>query len=252
MGKDKAGSYRVVLRTLPDWDDYLRRESGLPGQRANLELAQVVADEGDEARFEHLRSYSPEKALTNTPGEFLAFCGVLGLGKLTAEGRTELLEVLKRYADDPRWRVREAVAMALQRFGDADIGALLREMEGWVGGSYLERRAAAAALCEPRLLADQGVKVRVLHILDDITRSIEASNDRKDPDFKVLRQGLGYCWSVAVAASPKEGMRWMERWLHSSDPDVSWIMRENLKKKRLERLDPVWVLAWRKKFGRAD
>jgi hypothetical protein len=50
------------------------------------------------------------------------------LGRLLAEGRTELLEVLRRLASDPRWRVREGVAIALQKFGDADMAGLLRAM----------------------------------------------------------------------------------------------------------------------------
>jgi hypothetical protein len=33
----------------------------------------------------------------------------------------------------------------------------------------------------------------------------------------------------------------MERWSESSDPDIHWIMRENLQKKRLVRMDPDWV-----------
>ncbi len=57
----------------------------------------------------------------------------------------------------------------------------------------------------------------------------------------MLRKGLGYCWSVAVAALPEPGKARMERWLASDDPDVRWIMRENLKKARLQRLDPEWV-----------
>jgi hypothetical protein len=37
----------------------------------------------------------------------------------------------------------------------------------------------------------------------------------------------------------------MARWLANSNPDVRWIMRENLKKKRLERLDAAWAAAMR-------
>ncbi|MCY1247415.1 hypothetical protein D9M72_607440 [compost metagenome] len=55
----------------------------------------------------------------------------------------------------------------------------------------------------------------------------------------MLRQGLGYCWSVAIAASPAEGFRRLERWAASDDKDVRWIVRENLKKARLARADPA-------------
>jgi hypothetical protein len=56
-----------------------------------------------------------------------------------------------------------------------------------------------------------------------------------------LRKGLGYCWSVAVAAAPETG--WpafeavVERAASDGDRDLRWIARENLRKRRLERLD---------------
>ena len=32
----------------------------------------------------------------------------------------------------------------------------------------------------------------------------------------------------------------MEHWLVSPDPDIRWIMRENLKKNRLVQMDAAW------------
>jgi hypothetical protein len=114
----KSAQYRETLRTLEDWDSFLLEESGLPGPRGNLELAQAVADEGDETLFRRYLSFDAEKAPVNSPYEFLAFCGAVGLGRLLAEGKTEVLETLRLCASDPRWRMREGVAMALQRFGE--------------------------------------------------------------------------------------------------------------------------------------
>ena len=109
----------------------------------------------------------------------------------------------------------------------------------------MEQRAAAAALCEPRLLTQPEHAAAVLTILDGITESIEQISDRKADAFKTLRQGLGYCWSVAAAALPDTGKPLMERWLASPDPDIHWIMRENLKKNRLVKIDAAWVARWR-------
>ncbi|NVM56766.1 MAG: hypothetical protein HWN51_01410, partial [Desulfobacterales bacterium] len=221
----------------------------LPGPRANLELVQAVAEEGDEALFRRFLALDPEKAPTNSPYEFLALCGVVGLGKILAEGKTEVLETLRRYASDPRWRMREGVAMALQRFGEEDTDALLQEMGQWSKGSPLEKRAAAAALCEPKLLREEAQILRVLQILDEITASLRPVENRKSDEFKVLRKGLGYCWSVAVAALPAEGKKMIEKWFLSDDEDVRWIMRENLKKKRLTRMDAAWVEKWKTQLG---
>ncbi len=240
----KTDTYRQTLRTLHDWDQFLLKESGLPGPRANLELVQAVADEGTLELFQCCLSYTPDRASTNSPEVFLAVCGVVGLGRLLAEGDRDQLVVLRECANDPRWRMREAVAMALQRWGDADMPALLKEMAVWAKGSLLERRAAAAALCEPRLLTDPKHAMCVLKLLDTITTSVTREADRKSEDFKTLRQALGYCWSVAVVALPVEGKPAMEKWLRNSDPDVAWIMRENLKKNRLVRMDAKWVKKW--------
>jgi hypothetical protein len=242
----KVDRYRDVLRTLADWEPYLRAESGLPGPRGNLELAHTVAQEGDETQFRRWASLGPDQAPENTPDGFLAVCGVIGLGWIAAGAATRVVDAarlsdLRCYAADPRWRLREAVAMALQYVGDADMDTLLGEMERWAQGNPLEQRAAAAALCEPRLLHDPAHARRTLAILDAITAAIPDQPDRRGDAFKTLRQGLGYCWSVAVAALPAEGKPLMEKWLGHPDPDIRWIVRENLKKARLERMDPAWL-----------
>jgi hypothetical protein len=241
----KTDYYRQILHTLEVWDSFLLQESGLPGPRGNLELVQVVADEGDEALFWRYLGFGPDVAPTHSAQEFLAVCGVVGLGRLLTEGQMEVLDTLRQCASDPRWRVREGVAMALQRWGEQDMEALLREMTVWSQGSFLEQRAAVAALCEPKLLKDPQHSKDVLQILDQVMALLTKVEDRKSDDFKVLRKGLGYCWSVAVAALPEAGKPLLEKWLTSEDKDVLWIMRENLKKDRLSRVDAAWVEKWR-------
>jgi hypothetical protein len=260
----RSAEYRSALRSLADWDPFLLANSGLPGPRGNLELAQAVADEGTEEQFRRWLTFAPDKAPVNSPEEFLAFCGILGMGALLARaaGRAaertwptvddprsifdpsstdSPMQILRRCAADPRWRSREAVAMGLQRWGDADMDALLQAMVEWSQGTPWEQRAAAAALCEPRLLGNPLHAAATLRILDTITTSLDQSRSRKSEAFRVLRQGLGYCWSVAVAACPDEGKALMEKWCADPDPDIRWIMRENLRKNRLVRMDPTWT-----------
>ena len=237
----KTDMYRAKLRTLENWDTFLSQESGLPGPRGNLELAQAVADEGTAELFE---------GYIASPDEYQAVCGTIGLGRLVVNGKRKYLKNLRALASDSRWRVREGVAMALQRVGDKDMDSLLREMETWSKGNPLEQRAAAAALCEPRLLNEPKLVLQVLQILDDITAGIERIADRKSTEFQALRKGLGYCWSVAVAVLPDKGKANMEKWFSSQDRDVVWIMKENLKKNRLARMDAAWVAKWRKRLAR--
>jgi hypothetical protein len=245
----KVEAYRAVLRGLDDWDTYLMAESGLPGPRGNLELARAAALEGNPERLARYRALSPDQAPVNSPQGFLAFCGVLGLGEQLAQGAMAALGELRKHAGDPRWRIREAVAMALQRWGEADLPALQAAMEAWAEGNLLERRAVVAALCEPALLREQAAARIALKILDRVTASLVAESDRRGEDFRVLRQALGYGWSVAAAADLPAGKQAMQAWFGSPDPDVRWVMKENLKKKRLERLDPAWVEHWFERYN---
>ena len=239
----RVDEYRQALRQLPEWEPFLLAHSGLPGPRANLELAAATADVADAATLRRWSALGPDEAPSGSPREFLPFCGVVGLGRLLAEGDRSQLDALRRHASDPRWRIREAVAIALQRYGDADFDALLRGMHAWAAGSPLERRAAVAALCEPRLLTGPDRVRGVLGLLEDVTAGLRRLGDRRSDEVRTLRKTLGYAWSVAVAADPEVGRPRFERLLADDDPDVRWIVRENLRKKRLERVDRAWVEA---------
>jgi hypothetical protein len=219
--------YRAELKKRRgEWESYLKANSGLPGPRANLELVEAVGDEADADLLWRLSASSDE---------FLALCGTAGLGRLVADDPT-VLPWLKELAEDPRWRVREGVAIALQRFGRANMPGLIDEMEAWSKAGPLVQRAAAAAVCEPPLLKKPEEVKRVLQILDHITRSMAATRERKHESVRVLRQTMGYCWSVAAAANPEAGRPLLEKWLRSSDPDIAWVMKSNLAKARMSAL----------------
>ena len=227
----RTKEYRRELQAAGDWDRYLVAHSGLPGPRANLELVEAA---GDVAPFDLLWRWSA------SDDEYLALCGTAGFGKFALTD-ARVLPRLKELAGDSRWRVREGVAIALQRMGKQDMSRLLEEMVSWSRGPAYVQRAAAAALCEPPLLKDPTDARKVLQILDRITRSFLTSRDR------VLRQALGYCWSVAAGASPEDGRKAIDKWLDSDDPDVRWIMRTNLAKARMAALGAGWVASSQKK-----
>ncbi len=245
----KVEDYRRELEALDDWEPFLLAGSGLPGPRGNIELGQAAADVGTPERFDRLLRWTPDRAPVGSREEFLAFCGTVGLGRLAAEGNADVLPRLRELASDPRWRVREGVAMALQRLGAVDMEALLGEMHAWAEGNDYERRAAAAALCEPVLLRREEDVRDVLGILDGITADLSRSADRRSDGFRALRKGLAYCWSVAVAAAPAAGRPLMERWMRSDDPDVRWVMKLNLSKKRLAAAGADWVAAWQTRLA---
>ena len=225
----RAEAYRVELRKLRSWEPYLKKHSGLPGPRANLELVAAVGEEADADRLWYL---------STSDDEFLALCGVAGLGKLALIEPDAVLKRLHEMASDPRWRVREGVAMALQRIGREDMPGLLAVMERWSDEEPLVQRAVVAGLCEPALLKRNEEVVGVLEILDHITSSLARSHDRRSDGFDALRKALGYGWSVAASAAPENAIPYMQKWMRSTDKDVAWIMKSNLGKSRMAPLLP--------------
>ena len=233
MGRTE--SFRQDLRMLSadGRTAYLDAHSGLPGPRGNLELLQVAVDEGDADWFDHLLA---------GPNEYRVTVGAAGLGRLLAErADPELVRRLHVLAADSRWRVREGVAMALQRLGDAAPDRLWGLAWTWAEDpDPLVQRAAAAGVCEPRLLRRTEAAAEAVRLCATITDRLAArpAGQRRTVGVRTLRQALGYCWSVAVAADPEAGL---PRFLAlaeapDGDPDLAWIVRENRRKARLKRL----------------
>lgn len=229
---------------------YLRDQSRLPGTRANIELAQelsqylasLTSDFPDEMRalLNHLVR-EDQRVATNTPGEFVVMCGVLGFGACAvavAEWRKDVFERLAQYARSLSWRVREAVALAFQKLLlAAPDETLLLLMDLLDKGDCLQLRACLAAVSEPALLTSvqfissalimQRVALEYLHALP--------TTERKRSDVRVLRQALGYTLSVVTAANPDDGFALMCEIATWNDPDINWVLRENLKKRRLAK-----------------
>lgn len=233
---------------------YVAANSRLPGPRANLEFADAFARavRGQEAQWRTMwtlctrwTATPPKDAPTDDPREFVVFCGARGLGALgmaSPARATEALVHLRTLARDPRWRVREAVAMAIQDLAADQTKAVLGALRHWVApGAWLEMRAVAAGLAEPRVLEAPKAPRTALEMHEDIVRYLRKAEDRSTAEFRTLRQCLAYSVSVVVAAAPEEGFRWMMRLAESEDPDVQWIVRENLKKGRLANRHPEWV-----------
>ena len=225
--------YRETLRGLPvaAWAGYLARHSGLPGPRGNLALLQAAGDEGDAAWLSEM---------AGSGDEFQAATGAAGLGRVFAGDPDEtVLSRLRELAADPRWRVREGVAMALQRLGDVAPERLWPVVEAWaVDDDPLVQRAAVAGMCEPRLLRTRNGSAVALAACSTVTRGLAARPlpRRRNEAIRVLRQALGYCWSVAVAADPGAGLPLFDSLRADPDPDVAWIVRQNSKKARLKAL----------------
>jgi hypothetical protein len=46
---------------------------------------------------------------------------------------------------------------------------------------------------------------------------------------------------VAIVANPEYGKKLFEKWAKVNDKDIRSIIKENLKKNRLIKMDPKWI-----------
>jgi hypothetical protein len=230
---------------------YLREQSRLPGPRANLELvndfshliAAHTKEQPDNVRtlLDYLISDEQKKVVSNTPSEFVVMCGVVAYGLCAVAQpawRVEVFELLDRYACNPCWRVRQGVEMAFQHLlTDATRETISYLVFMATRGNFYQQRASIAAIAEPSLLFNPDTLNAALSILSSILERLRSTPtvDRKREDFRVLRQTLGYAVSVITAATPEKGFALMRTCAAWGDPDVVWILRENLKKKRLAK-----------------
>lgn len=223
-------------------EELLVRESRLPGPRGNLELAARFGDLCDApsaAQWRLLERWRGEPGADAR--EFLPFCAVLGMGQAWREGRRRgrIEAALRSAASDPRWRVREAAAMALQRVGYADPPALRALLSRWLASAnLLEQRAILAALADPPLLTqDPEAAGFALGCSEAILGRVEGLDAaaRRGEEFRALAKGLGYALSVFVAQRPESGFELLARWATRGDAAIKRIVEQNLGKARLAR-----------------
>lgn len=232
--------------------EYLASNSNLPGPRGNLELAYAFAESAEEFSLHEpdklwalalrLASVSAQEAPVNSPSEFLPFCGVVAAGAIGSVHRKYFQEaaiLLKKMANDVRWRTREGVAMGIQKLIAQQRELALKELDSWIAGSeWLIMRAVAGGVAEPALLEDETTAKAALAMHKKIFAHLLASKERKTDAFKTLRQALGYSLSVVVCSAPKEGFQYMRQLAASRDGDILWAVKENLKKNRLIKKFP--------------
>src|SRR5262249_2276278 len=138
----------------------------------------------------------------------------------------------------PFWRVREYVAIAYQRLLQADAHTTLAHlMELAKSGNYLQQRAAVITLAEPELFYNADLVVPALEVQRTVLCYLHTvpARERRREDFRILRRALGHTISVVTAAAPEEGFALLSECATWDDADINWVLRENLRKKRLAK-----------------
>ena len=251
----KRETYRARLQETDPaaLEPLLLEHSGLPGRRANLELAAalgdwLLADPPSEVLWQQLEGWialGADRAPTNARREYLPFCAAQALGAchVTAEPlRRSWIEArLRAAASDARWRLREAACFGLQRIGEQDPDVLLGLLRGWLPDVTLtERRAMLTTLAHPPLLERADVVELALELADEALGVLEAleGEEARSDEARVLRKCLEFAPSVYAAADPGRGFALLRRWAGQESVPVKKIVVANLRKARLARCFP--------------
>ena len=225
----------------------LKENSHLPGPRANLELLYSFSKTATEDEIRECLALIRNDT-ENSPDEFVGMCGIVAYALYHQNDNKAAIDFITRYASHKSWRIREAVAIAVQELAEKNITATLINIANLKNGNGYEKRAAVAGLCEPKLLKEKTIAVQVIRLLDEITQTL-AHSDKLTDEEDALKKALGYGWSVAIVHAPVEGKKAFEKLLKKNSKHIKWIMKENLKKNRLIKTDAEWVRMMEGKLG---
>ncbi len=215
-------------------EEFMIKNSNLPGPRANLELAFAFAEVYDD--FDALQDWikiTEDQADVNNTKSFLAFCSAVCLGKNYSKKKNQkIIMILKNLANDGRWRMREAVAFGFQIIGEDNFDELKEIFSDWIKKSNnLEKRAILVSLAHSPLLNEANAKF-CFKITDMVLKEMDRGNN-----FEILRKALEFTISVFVTANPKIGFGFIKKWI-GKDRIINNVMKANLKKNRLVRKHP--------------
>lgn len=193
--------------------ELLCRGSGLPGPRANVDLALSFAAEcasrgkSADALVTYFTTLDPELAPGGGSGtygagselEFLPICGVMACGARAAKderARGPMLALLHDAAEDLRFRVRDAVPLALEAAGVAMGDALVAHVGEWMDG-YFHAAAVLRAIVRMPWLAQVKDTAGVCELYERAFSLAEAAPRAaaRYPGFKALAEAL----SLAIA-----------------------------------------------------
>ena len=234
-------------RGLPSDARRARRVGAVPSRRVgparsegNIKLGQAVADVGSRVEFEDLLAWTGGR-LRSARARFLAFCGTVGLGKLAAEGELDVLPRLRALASDPVGGSARPSRWLSSGSASWTCGCSSRRCAPGRAGTTSSggRRSPRAS----RRSSATSATFEVLAILDIVTEALSRSPDRRSEGFE--RSARAGVLLERRGSGGDAGRPAMERWMGSEDPDVRWVMTQNLTKRRLQAAGADWVARWR-------
>ncbi len=192
-----------------------------------------------------LAGVSPEDAPADEPREFLVLCGIRGIGaigSLSPACADLALTRLETASADPRRRVRDAVAMGIRDLLSWQPDTVIPGLDGWIeGGSWPAMRAAAAGIAGLNLSGKPDIAAAALRIHRKILIRVYMARERESEAFKNLKATLGSTLAPVVASLPDMGFEYLRQVATLDDPDIRWIVEENLREGPLSERYPETV-----------
>lgn len=206
----------------------LAKLSGLPGTRVNAGMVEAFAVEAAargkkvDALLRAMVLLSADMAPGGSAHEIVPVCAVHALGvrgATDALARPFAVEYLHAACDDLRFRVRDAVPIALGRIGGRAGDALVVELAPYMDG-YFHATAALLALALPPFLDathDAGPVVTRLTEAFDLVKNAPRSASRY-PGHKALMEALVSAPVRIASRYPAETVTEIDRWATVKDP----------------------------------
>lgn len=208
-------------------------QSGLPGTRVNLVLAQAFATEcvlrgkpADKLALS-MATLSPEAAPGASEKEFLPVCGILALGARAASEKKDLalrkkaIAIMHDASEDVRFRVREIVPIALAKIGAVTGDALVHELASWMDG-FFQAAAVLMALAQPNFLPvidDAGAALERLDEAYALARDASRSMSRY-PGRKALVDALSIAPGALAARFGVPVFDHLVTWSNTEMPEL--------------------------------
>ena len=217
--------------------ELLARVGGLPGPRANAGVVLAFANEcaargtKADALVARMATIDVDVAPGASKYEIIPMCGVAALGARAASDAAAMraLATLHDCAEDLRFRVRDEVAEALARIGEARGETLAHDLASWMDG-YFHAAAVLSALADPRWLTRIPSADVVVARLDDGFELLKnaPSSAARYPGFKSL---LDVMTVTPVEAAARFGVPVFDliaRWSTAKDPALREIVSKVL------------------------
>jgi hypothetical protein len=221
-------------------------QSGLPGTRMNLVLAQGFAMEcvlrgkaADKLAFA-MAALSPEAAPGASEREFLPVCGLLALGARAASEkkdttlRKKVVAILHEASEDVRFRVREIVPIALAKIGATVGDPLVYDLASWMDG-FFQAAAVLLAMAQPNftpVIEDADAALARLDEAYALARDASRSMSRY-PGRKALVDALAIAPTALAAHFGVPVFDHLVTWSNTEMPELRLAIEAPLRNEKL-------------------